>query len=133
MASKKLFTQAFILLVAITITFLIDVKLNLNWIYWWFDMIEHFSAGVCVAMGGIAIWAYLLKTKISKSKIIWIGLCWVILVGVVWEVFELYFDLTSPLDGIVYYTDTSSDLFLDIFGGLLGALYSYKILNKNNG
>ena len=49
-----------------------------------------------------------------------------ILVGVLWEIFELHFGITLLSDGIIYIRDTASDLIMDISGGLLGVVYSYK-------
>lgn len=95
-------------------------------------MVMHFLAGLCVAMGGISVWLYIFnKTYLSRYKNIFIGLFFVVVVGLLWEVFELNYDITFFSDGAEYWTDTISDLVLDISGGVAGVLYAYYLENKN--
>ena len=54
----------------------------------------------------------------------------IVFVGIAWEIYELYFEMTSFSDGMNYYIDTSSDLFLDIVGALFGVWYGLAILKK---
>ncbi len=130
---KKLFKHAFILLSVVGILDFFGLSLYLFWTVWFFDIILHFLAGVCIAMGGIASWFILFNRK-DKSflRILFIGLSFVIFIGIIWEIFELHFDVTSLSDGTDYYIDTISDLLMDTAGGLLGLFYSFKVLSKES-
>ncbi len=59
-------------------------------------------------------------------KIIFTGFLGALFIGILWEFYELYFEITSISDGISYLTDTSSDILMDISGGILGGLYSLR-------
>jgi multisubunit Na+/H+ antiporter MnhB subunit len=91
----------------------------------------HFIAGVVVAMTSILFYQlFFKKSEWSKSKLVMFSVAVTMIVGLLWEYFELYFEITSFADGLSFWTDTLSDLFLDTVGGYLGALYSIKI-SKN--
>lgn len=130
MIRKPLFKQTFSLLFIIGFSDFFANSLYLYWTVWWFDMVMHFSAGVCVGMAAVMAWQHFFDNNISLSKSIKIALISAFIIGVLWEVFELYFQVTTLSDGINYITDTSSDVILDVCGGLIGSLYAHKILNK---
>ena len=131
--ATKLFKHAFILLLVIATLDILGEVFYLYWSIWWFDTLLHFLSGICVTMGGISVYFYIFKNLTpDTTKIILIGLAWIVFIGVIWEIFELYFGITFLSDGITYIRDTSSDLLMDIIGGLVGSLYASKTL-KNNG
>lgn len=73
------------------------------------DTILHFLGGVCLALSSF----YILK---SKKYIIPITF----FLGIVWEVFEVYYDLTGwPFGSSRYYSDTLHDLIMDTLGALV--------------
>lgn len=132
MRTTKLFKQAFILLIVIGLLDFFASSLYLYWTVWWSDILLHFLSGVCVAMGGISVWILISnKEETNLLKTLWVGMSWVLLVGVLWEIFELRFGATSLSDGMIYVTDTISDSFMNISGGLFGVVYSIKLLSKN--
>lgn len=95
-------------------------------------MVTHFLAGSVVGLATLLVWQkFSITTDEKVSKIIWSAVIGGLLVGLLWEEFELYFDLTSFSDGMAYVTDTVSDLILDTLGAFLGALYGMKIWKKN--
>ena len=95
-------------------------------------MVTHFLAGSVVGLATLLVWQkFSTFTEEKLSKIIWSAVIGGLLVGLLWEEFELYFDLTSFSDGMAYVTDTVSDLILDTVGAFLGALYGIKIWKKN--
>jgi uncharacterized membrane protein YjjP (DUF1212 family) len=130
MISKPLFKRTFALLFLVAAANLIANGLYLYWTVWWFDIIMHFSAGFCVAMAAVLVWQYFLDKNISLRKSVFVSFLVVLIVGLSWEVFETYFDIAMISDGYSYVTDTISDLILDISGGILGAIYSHRVLNK---
>jgi hypothetical protein len=133
MIKTKLFRNAFVLLVIVATLHIVSVKFYLYEFIWWIDVPIHFIAGVCVGVTGILFYSYLTKgVNTNKSKAIIISVTFALIVGIFWEMFELYFDITAFSDGIHYVTDTSSDMIMDITGGFLGSLYSLKYLKNNN-
>ncbi len=130
MISIPLFKRTFALLFAIGVANLIANKLYLYWTVWWADVVMHFSAGFCVAMASVLVWHYLLDRNISLRKSAFVSFLIVLIVGLLWEIFETHFEIELISDGYLYVADTVSDLILDICGGILGSIYAYKVLNK---
>lgn len=129
---NTLFKHTFILFCTIGVLDFMANRLYFYWTIWWFDMMMHFLAGVCVAMIAVLLWNKFIKELYWKrNKIIFVGFIGVLFVGVLWEVYEVYFNLSIPEEGWVFWRDTMSDLVIDIFGGFLGSIYSYKILSKS--
>jgi hypothetical protein len=129
--NKRLFRNTAILFFIIGGSNYLGNKLYLYWTTWWHDMIMHYIAGVVVAMTSILFYQlFFKKSEWSKSKLVMFSVAVTMIVGLLWEYFELYFEITSFADGLSFWTDTLSDLFLDTVGGYLGALYSIKI-SKN--
>ena len=131
MISKKLFIWSFWTLVVTEILDLFSRKFYLYWTVWWADITVHFFGGMSVAFA--VIWLYSLSDDLknwSTTKLLRTILVGVIFIGIVWEVYELHFDITSLSDGINYLTDTSSDLIMDTVGGIVGFFLSQNILKK---
>ena len=130
MLEKQLFKKAFILLFIVGGLAVIDRNLYLTWNFWWFDKIMHFMSGATVAMTVTLLCIYFDKFLHDKMKIILVCFIGVLIVGILWELFELYFGITSLSDGMAYYKDTGGDLLMDVVGGIAGALYSLKYIRK---
>ena len=95
-------------------------------------MVVHFLAGGVVAMATLLFWPHINKVKIhTTSQIIFVAIMGTIIIGLLWEIYELYFHITFLSDGIMYTTDTISDLLMDISGGFVGAVYSLKLIKVN--
>ncbi len=87
---------------------------------WWFDVLMHFSSGFWVGL----FFLYVFTAKESFIPVVKV-LLWVLLIGVLWEIYELY--VYQHLMGIPFdIFDTISDIFLDLFGGLCAILYIWK-------
>lgn len=99
----------------------IAIKANLYWTTIWADMVTHTLGGMVV--GGIVIFGTSLLRKQKKSLSLFII---TLIVGIVWEVFELYTGMTMITDS-GYYLDTFGDICFD----LLGAYLSYSYLIKS--
>jgi hypothetical protein len=127
---KPLFKQTFLLLFLLGVADFVANSLYLYWTVWWFDIIMHFSAGVCVGMASILVWQYFLDGNISFKKSLVLALFFSLLVGLLWEFFEVYFGIALVSDGVPYITDTISDMILDVCGGLLGGIYAHRAIFK---
>ncbi len=131
MMNTKLFKNTFILLAIIGLLNFIASKLYLYEFIWWIDILMHFLAGACVGMAVLLVIFYRKKFEmISNTRLIWLGILGALTIGVLWELYELYFGITMLSDGMPYITDTISDLLMDILGGFFGAIYGIN-LSKN--
>lgn len=129
--NDRLFRNTTILFVVIGILNFIGNKIFLYWTTWWYDMILHFLAGVVIGMTVILFLQTFSKAfESDKKNVIVASVLFALFIGLLWEYFELYFEITSFNDGMQYVTDTTSDIILDTLGGYLGTLYSFKILKK---
>ena len=132
MFNAKLFRHSLLLLLIIAVLFQVSEILHLSWTFWWFDMVLHFLGGFWVGMIVFLIWNhYFGISALSRVKVIVLVIAGTLLVGIAWEVFELYFGVTSLSDGAEYNTDTLSDLVLDVCGGFFATLYAYNLESKN--
>jgi len=81
-----------------------------------YDLITHFLGGVCIAL--FALYAF------KKIKYI---VPITIVVGLGWEVFEVYFGISGwPIDTLNYWIDTTKDMFVDTLGAVV-VYITYKL------
>jgi hypothetical protein len=132
MMHTRLFKYTFWVLAFVGAINYAAIHLYLYWTVWWFDMVVHFSAGVCVGMASVLVYAFYRKMTPSTAQAITTALIGALAIGVLWEFYELVFHITSLSDGMAYATDTSSDILMDLSGGLLGGLYAHHVLVKGN-
>lgn len=87
------------------------------WTYHGFDKIVHFTAGAFV--GFVFIWLYFNIYNHGKyiQPVLFVVLS-VLLVGLLWEVFEALTKTTGVLPGQSYVFDTVTDLIADVVGGI---------------
>ena len=90
------------------------------WYYtiWWFDIPMHFLGGMWVGL----FFLYVLNNKKGFLKHFFVILSCVLLVGILYELFEIYahnYIARDPFNSL----DTVSDLFFDLAGGALAVLY----------
>ena len=129
MKDTPLFKQTVILLLTIAVLDLTAFVFYLHWTVWWFDVLLHFLSGSCVAMATVMFWNHFRgASQTSRLKMIFIALLGTIIIGFLWEAYELLLSATSFSDGIAYIKDTIYDLVMDISGGFFGALYAYKLI-----
>ncbi|MEK7589672.1 MAG: hypothetical protein AAB475_00240 [Patescibacteria group bacterium] len=130
MLKQKLFVEQFILLAVVALLDFIALKFYLYWIFWWFDIPVHFLGGLWVGL--IVMWFFFFSGFIykdvnlmKKTKIFFIIILSVIIIGVLWEVFEVGAGLIST-DEYGYFLDTPLDIIMDIFGGIVAFIYAKK-------
>lgn len=76
--------------------------------YDFFDLLVHFLGGVGITLSAF----YILK---NTKYVILIT----IIAGILWEIFEVYFDITGwPLHTWAYKLDTLKDLLVDTLGAI---------------
>lgn len=124
----RLFKHTFFLLVVIGVLNLVGTELYLYWTVWWYDMIMHFLAGLSVALATVLLWGRIFNVRMHFWKTIAFAVFGSIIIGFLWEAYELYFGITSFSEGMVYVADTASDVILDICGGFFGGLYAFELL-----
>lgn len=93
---------------------------------WYFDMPMHLLGGFW--LGFALIWLFRLK-ELSFKLIFKIILC-VFLIGILWELFEIFVDKTiaqNPFNIL----DTISDMCFDLAGGGLSIIYFFKRIVYN--
>lgn len=120
---KKLFkTQAYLVIFIFLVNF-IAVKLHWYDYVWCFDMLMHFLGGLWVGLA--LVWLFSGKgLRFSLGMMLKIVLG-VLIVGIGWELFELYFInyiAQNPFDAL----DAASDIFFDLLGGLCAMLYLWR-------
>lgn len=108
---------------------LVGVKLYLYWTVIWFDMIMHFLGGLFVALFFFSILS-LLKSRLEYTEKLVLGVIFTILVGLVWEYYELIIQVAS-LDDAAYWGDTGMDIVMDTLGALVGVLFVHRLEKKN--
>ncbi len=127
MMKTKLFKTTLFLLLLVAALNEFGTIFYLYWTTKWFDMITHFLGGATAGLGVILFFVYILKKQnVSRRQIIWIGIVGTFVIGILWEVYELSFGITSFSDGMYYVLDTSKDITMDMLGGILGSLYAAK-------
>ncbi len=132
--NRKLFKNTTLLFITIGILNFIGHKLLLYSGTLWYDKILHFLSGFVVAMTVVLFYNMFSKVYVTSNyHLILIALLATIIVGLLWEYFEFYFDIAILDNNRNYWTDTYLDLVTDFLGGFFGARYSIKISNKNYG
>ena len=99
---------------------------------WWFDIPMHFSGGVLVSIVGIWVLAQFFPATIlgsSSYPLLLQVILFAVIVGTVWETFELIFKLTYT-DPLIYIADTAKDMTLDIIGACAGYAFGLWQLGK---
>lgn len=103
-----LFTST--LLLFLLHTFAISFKLY--WTVWWIDIISHLLGGSVVAFIAILLWMNGKEKRMPKNTELFI---FVLLVGILWEVFELTFGVVATSDP-GFLLDTLIDICMDLCG-----------------
>ena len=91
-------------------------------------MVLHLISGLFLGMVGVLFLQFFYDFSIFKPmNVIMFAVFVGLVVGILWEIYELNSGLTFLSDGMVYYRDTLSDLLLDVCGAFFGAMYAKKL------
>lgn len=102
--------------------------------YWWFDIPLHFLGGFCAALVSLYFYSNFHRRKagfMSSIRVLSVAIVGVIVVGMMWELFEYFTDITFNTIGD-YALDTVKDLGMDILGGYAAYVYFiYREVHKH--
>ena len=129
MSQNKIFRAMFWVLFIVGALNAISYKLYLFWTVIWFDMVMHFLGGLFVSLFFFAVLS-LLKSQLSYIEKLVLGVVFTVLVGLVWEYYELIIQVTN-LAKVGYWADTGMDLIMDTLGSIAGVLFVHWIEKKN--
>lgn len=89
----------------------------------------HFLGGLWV--GIVSIWFFFFSQfagkftlRIEMRNILIVSIASVVIIGVLWEIFEIYAGV--PRFTADYQLDTFADIIMDIFGAVAASLYTSK-------
>ena len=114
------------ILVASVLILVFDVLasiLYLYWTIWWFDIFMHTFGGLIIGL--CILWILQkLSTKVPLYLYIWLVVLGVLVVGMGWELFEVFTGITDISKDLI---DTIQDLICDTLGGLIAFWLSRKL------
>lgn len=131
MTRKNILILDFCLAVLVAILQNLAIIFNLYWVLPWFDILMHFLGGVLIALTSVCVFAIITKQSeeiiISKKFFRNLVFIFVLIVGVLWEVWEFYYGLsfTNSHNGLM---DTIGDIFMDLVGA--GTVYALFLSQK---
>ena len=117
MNNLKLASLTLLALLSLLVLHIYGMSRHLYLNIWYYDVIMHLLGGVGIALATL----YVLK----NPKYIIIA---TFVMGIVWELFEVYFNLTGYVVGTMPYTiDTTKDLIMDT----LGAFFVWYVVRRD--
>jgi len=126
MDRKKLLTYlAFLIFFIFAVNY---AAMKFYWYFsiWYFDMPMHFLGGFWLGLA--LIWLF--SVKELSFKIIFKIILGVFLIGIFWELFEVFVDKTIAQNSFNL-LDTVSDMCFDLAGGGLSIIYFFKRIVYN--
>ena len=110
----RTYYYALLVLCLVLITDIIGIR-GMYVIFPPYDIFMHILGGIGIGLAICAAVRLHGEKIIHKRRVTIIG---VLIVGIIWEIFEMYYDITSaPLWTVPYYIDTVKDLIDDVIGG----------------
>lgn len=126
MLKQPLFLISFIIISIIGALHYLALKFYLYWVFPWFDILMHFLGGLWVGL--IVMWFLFFSGFINKNinetsrvRVFYVSILSVLIVGLLWEVFEFYTGVMILETN--YGMDTIIDLIMDILGASVAATY----------
>lgn len=121
---SPLFKTFFTVLFTVGIVDVVALALHLFDTIMWFDMIMHFLGGYFISTAALLILTRNFDRQFSYGELLFWGVGGAVIVGVLWECFELYFGITYFWSR-GYWGDNGMDVTMDTFGGLMAVWYAY--------
>ncbi|MDP3875038.1 MAG: hypothetical protein Q8Q22_00755 [bacterium] len=116
MRKSALLYTAFGLMIILGALHFTAIEFHFYWTLWWYDLMMHTLGGF---IGGLIILWFL--ESFDSSKPILLALISVMIVGILWEIFEYVYDVAQVAD---YWWDTITDLIADGVGAVLACFYA---------
>ncbi|MEY2641306.1 MAG: hypothetical protein RL150_699 [Candidatus Parcubacteria bacterium] len=130
---KPLVTETLTLAVIVAVMHYVALTLFLYWRTEWFDVVMHFAGGFLIGLlAALLFYASGIFSfpREHKGSVFAVVLGSVLVVGLGWELWELFLGFTNVIADQV---DTMQDIGMDILGGTAAFLYAKKSLwNKAN-
>jgi len=130
--NKPLLKEFFLAALITAILHFIALKTSLYWSTDWFDILMHFLGGVTAGLG-VFFFAFatglLRGNNISKHLLFWFVLLGALVIGISWELWELFVgftDITTDLP------DTLIDIVMDAVGAICAYAIGKRYLVTNN-
>ena len=115
---NRYFAPSFALIILIALLHYLALDRAYYWTIAWYDIMMHFLGGLWVALA--VLWVARTERIAFLVSCRWKSiLAAVLVVGILWEVYELLFGLTFVSDP-EYWGDTTLDLVMDLIGGAIG-------------
>ena len=109
----------------IFVLYLVGISLYLDYTTWWFDMVLHFLGGFWVGCFFIYLFARRVSLLNPSSRVIVNVILCVLFIALSWEAFEFY--VNNMIGRFPFsVSDTTSDVFLGLAGGVCSMLYFFK-------
>jgi len=123
MRQKLLHILAVLILVVVALH-LVAFQYSLYWHFWWYDIVVHFLGGLFAGL--LSAWivfysGYIRDPRLTRWSLFLAIILGTLAIGVGWEVFERLLGHTWSPEG--YWLDTSTDVLMDVLGGLLCFLF----------
>lgn len=127
---KPLFKEIFGLSIAIAVMHKLALSLSLYYTTSWYDVVMHFLGGFLIAL--LVIRLLFVEEIISPERqqlkqLFFITIPSVIVVGLVWELWELFVGFTDVINDR---QDTIIDVIMDTIGAVVALLYFKKYVWK---
>ncbi len=127
MFKRPLLKEIFFLSIIIAVLHYAALTLFFYWTVSWFDIFMHLLGGFIIGLIAVFILLNNFRMGILEDKKVTLilVLSFVIIIGLGWELWELFFGFTNILEDRV---DTLIDVTMDFIGGYFAFLYSKKYL-----
>jgi len=116
----KMLFLVFLLATAVALLDYLGQIFRLYWALWWFDLVMHFLGGLVVGLFLAWLYVFVLKKK-PDGRLIWASVVGVIIIGSLWEIYEVFIGINVTHEPYVW--DTTIDIILDITGAIIGSKY----------
>ena len=108
------------------------LNISLYWVLPWFDIMMHFLGGLLVGTFGAWLYGKFRKESLlddTNYTVLFNVIIFVTIVGLFWETFELFFEVTSTTRS-AYVGDTSLDFIMNTIGATAGYFYALWMIKK---
>lgn len=127
---KRLILLGFLFLGGLLLINEFATRFHIYFVYKWFDTPMHFLGGFGVGIVAIALLRSWFTREVYDSKPQMLYTLIIVLgVGVVWEIIETFYKV-SVIYGGHFWIDTSKDLLIDTFGGILSYICFHQHLKE---
>ena len=122
MKPSFLLSWALKLILAVLVLHISAILLYFYVIFPWYDNMMHFLGGFWIALAAMTfLWNFISSQKNPWLRFIFVILC-VLLMGIVWEIYEFGVQDWIKITGIASIPDSISDLVFDTLGGIVAFL-----------